>query len=54
MQALLDDARAAYPDDGAGQWWQPAALGGTAPTREQAAVLEAEYNARRAARQQVR
>ncbi|MFZ0324441.1 MAG: lysophospholipid acyltransferase family protein [Actinomycetes bacterium] len=27
---LLVDARAHYPDDGHGQWWQPAALGGTA------------------------
>jgi len=28
---LVDQARAGYPDDGTGQWWQPARLGGTAP-----------------------
>lgn len=28
---LVSRAQAAYPDDGAGQWWQPASLGGTAP-----------------------
>jgi 1-acyl-sn-glycerol-3-phosphate acyltransferase len=31
--AQVDAARAAYPDDGAGQWWQPAHLGGTAPAQ---------------------
>jgi 1-acyl-sn-glycerol-3-phosphate acyltransferase len=29
--ALVDCARQSYPDDGAGQWWQPQRLGGTAP-----------------------
>jgi 1-acyl-sn-glycerol-3-phosphate acyltransferase len=29
--ALVDSAQADYPDDGTGQWWQPARLGGTAP-----------------------
>jgi 1-acyl-sn-glycerol-3-phosphate acyltransferase len=29
----VDAARAAYPDDGTGQWWQPARLGGTAPAQ---------------------
>lgn len=28
---LVDAAREAYPDDGTGQWWYPARLGGTAP-----------------------
>ena len=28
---LVDQARADYPEDGTGQWWQPASLGGTAP-----------------------
>jgi 1-acyl-sn-glycerol-3-phosphate acyltransferase len=28
---LLDQAQADYPEDGTGQWWQPARLGGTAP-----------------------
>ena len=31
--ALLDEARAHYPDDGTGQWWEPEDLGGTAPAR---------------------
>jgi 1-acyl-sn-glycerol-3-phosphate acyltransferase len=30
----VDAARSTYPDDGAGQWWQPADLGGTAPARQ--------------------
>ena len=53
MQALLDEARASYaggprtPDD---TWWIPAALGGTAPTLEQAAVRQAEVDRSRAAR----
>lgn len=28
---LVGRARATYPDDGAGQWWHPARLGGSAP-----------------------
>jgi 1-acyl-sn-glycerol-3-phosphate acyltransferase len=28
---LVDQAHRSYPQDGAGQWWQPARLGGTAP-----------------------
>ncbi len=28
---LVDEARADYPEDGTGQWWHPARLGGTAP-----------------------
>jgi 1-acyl-sn-glycerol-3-phosphate acyltransferase len=51
MRALLADARAAYPTDGNGQWWQPVALGGTAPTPEEALALEAAASARRAAKQ---
>jgi 1-acyl-sn-glycerol-3-phosphate acyltransferase len=44
MSALLDRAQREYPEkpespeDG---WWQPAHLGGTAPTPEEAAALEA-------------
>ncbi|MCP2030479.1 1-acyl-sn-glycerol-3-phosphate acyltransferase [Okibacterium sp. HSC-33S16] len=48
MQALLDTAQARYPDDGTGTWWQPAHLGGTAPTPEEAAVSEAERQRRKA------
>ncbi len=28
---LVGRAQEGYPDDGTGQWWQPARLGGTAP-----------------------
>lgn len=49
MQTLLDEAQSSYPDDGTGTWWQPAHLGGTAPTPEEAAVVEAERQRRKAA-----
>lgn len=32
--ALVASARDAYPEDGTGQWWYPARLGGAAPERE--------------------
>jgi 1-acyl-sn-glycerol-3-phosphate acyltransferase len=38
---LLDSAQARYPETGAGQWWQPAHLGGTAHTPEEAKELDA-------------
>ncbi|WP_033437609.1 lysophospholipid acyltransferase family protein [Saccharothrix sp. NRRL B-16314] len=41
MQELLDSAQARYADPGEGQWWQPAHLGGTAPTPEEAKQLDA-------------
>lgn len=44
MEALLDEAQAAYPDQPAGpddRWWLPTRLGGTAPTPEEAAVADA-------------
>lgn len=44
MEALLDEAQAAYPDQPAGpedRWWLPVHLGGTAPTPEEAAVADA-------------
>ncbi|WP_158843220.1 lysophospholipid acyltransferase family protein [Saccharothrix deserti] len=41
MQELLDDAQARYPESGEGQWWQPAHLGGAAPTPEEAKQLDA-------------
>ena len=50
MQALVADLQSSYSDDGAGQWWQPAHLGGTAPTVERAAELDAEVVAKRALR----
>ena len=39
---LLDDAIRAYPQHEAGAWWVPASYGGTAPTPEEAARLDAE------------
>ncbi|MGC9666375.1 lysophospholipid acyltransferase family protein [Planosporangium sp. 12N6] len=44
MTALLDRAQREYPEKPEGPadgWWQPAHLGGTAPTPEEAAVLDA-------------
>jgi 1-acyl-sn-glycerol-3-phosphate acyltransferase len=43
MDALLDEAQRAYPDQPAGpedRWWLPAHLGGTAPTPEEAAASD--------------
>ena len=48
MQALLDGLQRDYPLNGDGQWWQPAHLGGSAPTPETAAVAEAERQLRKA------
>lgn len=41
LQALVDGLQRDYPVDGAGAWWQPAHLGGTAPTPEEAAAADA-------------
>jgi 1-acyl-sn-glycerol-3-phosphate acyltransferase len=44
MSALLDRAQREYPEKPEGaeeSWWQPAHLGGTAPTPEEAAALDA-------------
>jgi len=49
LQKLVDGAQARYPEPGAGRWWQPAHLGGTAPTPEEAAATEAERQRRKAA-----
>jgi len=54
LQSLVAGLQADYPDDGAGQWWQPRALGGTAPTPEEAAELDAAVIARRDARRAAR
>jgi 1-acyl-sn-glycerol-3-phosphate acyltransferase len=53
LAELLDRAQRGYPErpestDGA--WWQPAHLGGTAPTPEQAAALDRQEGSRRATR----
>lgn len=47
MEHLLDTLQQDYPDDGAGQWWQPRSLGGTAPTPAEAAQADAERDRRR-------
>lgn len=49
MEQLLHEAQETYPDRPvAGEtWWQPARLGGTAPTPEQAAELDAAERLRR-------
>lgn len=54
MDKLLDESRARYPDDGRGQWWQPAHLGGTAPTPEQAVELDQAERVARAAKRAAR
>ncbi|MFF4877667.1 MULTISPECIES: lysophospholipid acyltransferase family protein [unclassified Micromonospora] len=44
LSALVDRAQREYPDSPAGPddtWWQPAHLGGSAPTLEEAAALDA-------------
>jgi 1-acyl-sn-glycerol-3-phosphate acyltransferase len=44
MQALLDQVQRDYPDQPAGdsdRWWLPAHLGGTAPTPDEAAEMDA-------------
>ena len=56
MQGLLDDAIAAYPpaEQPPGSWWVPASHGGSAPTLEEAARLDAEEKVARAARKAAR
>lgn len=52
LEHLLDEAIEAYPDEEQppGCWWLPASRGGSAPTPEEAARLDAEEKAARAAR----
>ncbi len=53
MAALLDDVQRSYPDAPSGpddRWWLPVSLGGTAPTPEQAAALDAADKAAREGR----
>lgn len=47
LQTLVDGLQARYPEDGTGAWWQPRHLGGSAPTPEEAAIVEAERQRRR-------
>ncbi|WP_067177122.1 lysophospholipid acyltransferase family protein [Microtetraspora niveoalba] len=48
MAELLDRAQRTYPEIPPGVWWQPAHLGGTAPTPEEAAVMDSPRKARSA------
>ncbi|WP_336204993.1 lysophospholipid acyltransferase family protein [Nonomuraea sp. LPB2021202275-12-8] len=49
LSGLVDRAQRTYPEIPQGVWWQPAHLGGTAPTPEEAAAMdEAEARARAA------
>src|SRR5687767_5448655 len=53
MEELLDEAQRSYPEQPAGpedRWWQPAHLGGTAPTPEVAAADDAIRASGRAAK----
>ena len=52
MKTLLDETIAAYPEAERppGAWWMPARFGGSAPTPEEAARLDAEEQSRRVAR----
>lgn len=50
MSALLDTAIREYPVSPQGQWWAPARYGGLAPTPEEAARLDEEEKAAKAAR----
>ena len=47
LQGLLADAIDSYPQHEAGAWWVPASFGGTAPTLEEAARLDAEERRQR-------
>jgi len=49
LESLLVTAQQRFPLDGAGQWWQPRHLGGTALTPEESAAAEVERLKRRAA-----
>ena len=56
LSGLLDLAIDDYPaeEQPLGSWWLPASRGGTAPTPERAAELDAEEKAARAARRAAR
>jgi hypothetical protein len=50
MSGLLDVAIRSYPQHESGAWWVPASYGGTAPTLDEAARLDAAERATRARR----
>jgi len=49
MAGMLDRTIRAYPEQPAGAWWLPASYGGSAPTPEEAELLDQEELARRRA-----
>ncbi len=50
MSAMLDRTIKAYPEMPPGAWWLPTSYGGSAPTPEEAAALDAAEQEERAAR----
>ena len=57
MAAMLDRVQHAYPQQPSGpedRWWLPVSMGGTAPTPEAAAAMDAAEAAERAARREAR
>jgi len=54
MSGLLDDAIRSYPQHEPGAWWLPASYGGSAPTLQEAARIDADEKAARAARKAAR
>lgn len=56
LSELLDDAITAYPsqEQPPGSWWLPASYGGSAPTLQEAVVLDAQERRDRAARRAAR
>jgi 1-acyl-sn-glycerol-3-phosphate acyltransferase len=50
LAALLDATIDRYPDKAAGAWWLPNRLGGSAPTLEEAEVIEKRVREEKAAR----
>ncbi|WP_151083887.1 lysophospholipid acyltransferase family protein [Nocardioides cynanchi] len=50
LQGLLAESIAAYPQHEPGAWWLPASYGGSAPTPERAAELDAAEKRERAAK----
>ena len=54
---MLDRVQHAYPQQPSGpddRWWLPVSMGGTAPTPEAAAAMDAAEAAERAARREAR
>lgn len=52
LSTLVDRAQRGYPEIPPGVWWQPAHLGGTAPTPEEAAAMDAAEAEARAKRRE--